>query len=168
MHLSTLGRIGAGLVLATGLTMLGASPAQAAPDAKISYVKRVKPIQSVITYVSIKDHAGRNYPIKVTATWKYLSPTRAVLRSVVIRENGFPRGDCIYPEVWMATANWYPPRGSRSKLCDGGYRAYKANKTVRTRHGNVLGQLNVRTPNPPNPFCCGARTYTVQYNIAKR
>lgn len=44
------------------------------------------------TYVTIKDSYGWPYPIKVTTTWDSKSSKPAQLRSIVIRENGFPKG----------------------------------------------------------------------------
>ncbi|MGS2646908.1 hypothetical protein [Streptosporangium sp. LJ11] len=161
--------IGVALTATLGAGLFAAPAAHAAPDQRISYVKRVKPIQSVITHVAIKDHRGRQYPIKVTTTWAYKSSKSAQLRSIVIRENGFPRGGCIFPDLYFANANdWEAQRGRYGKICDGGSKAYSVMRTVRARSGSNLGQLWIRTPNPSHPGCCGARQYTIQYNIAKR
>lgn len=160
--------IGVALATALGAGLLVAPPAHAAADAKTSYVKRVRPIQSVITYVSIKDHVGRKYPIKVTTTWAYKTSKSAQLRSIVIRENGFPKGECIYPDLYFARAgDWEAQRGKYGKICDGGMKAYSVMRTIKVRSGSTLGQLWIRTPNPAHPGCCGARQYTIQYNIAK-
>jgi hypothetical protein len=160
--------IGVALTATLGAGLLMAPAAHAAPDQKISYVKRIKPIQSVITYVAIKDHRGRSYPIKVTTTWAYKSSTSAQLRSIVIRENGFPKGGCTHPDLYFANANdWEAQRGRYGKICDGGSKAYSVMRTVRVSRSS-FGQLWIRTPNPSHPGCCGARQYTIQYNIAKR
>ncbi|WP_336212563.1 hypothetical protein [Nonomuraea sp. LPB2021202275-12-8] len=161
--------IGVALTATLGAGLLMAPAAHAAPDTKNAYVKRIKPVQSVNTYVTIKDHHGRKYPIKVTTTWAYKSPKSALLRSIVIRENGFPRGQCIFPDLYFANANdWEAQRGRYGKICDGGHKAYSVMRTVRARSGSNLGQLWIRTPNPSHPGCCGARQYTIQYNIARR
>ncbi|MGV9380534.1 hypothetical protein ACWDRB_32300 [Nonomuraea sp. NPDC003707] len=160
--------IGVALTATLGAGLLMAPAAHASPSEKISYVKRVRPVQSVITHVTVKDSRGRSYPIKVTATWAYRSPTSARLRSIVIRENGFPRGACINPDLYFANANnWEAQRGGI--MCDGDSNAYSVMRTVRVHSGSRnLGQLWIRTPNPSNPNCCGARQYTIQYNIARR
>ncbi|MEV4566301.1 hypothetical protein AB0K12_21265 [Nonomuraea sp. NPDC049419] len=158
--------IGVALVAGLGGGLLVSPAAHAAPDQKISYVKRIKAIQSVVTTVSIKDHRGRNYPIKVTATWAYKSSTSAQLRSIVIREAGFPKGACIFPDLSLTTSSWEAQRGRYGKICDGGKKAYSVMRTLKVRRGS-FGQLWIRTPNPPHPGCCGARQYTIQYNLAK-
>ncbi|NUS07368.1 MAG: hypothetical protein HOV97_32950 [Nonomuraea sp.] len=160
--------IAAALAATLGAGLLMAPAAHAAPDQKISYVKRVRPIQSVITYVTIKNSVGQKYPIKVTTTWAYKTSKSAQLRSIVIRENGFPRGGCIYPDLYFANANdWEAQRGRYGKICDGGMKAYSVMRTIKVRSGRTLGQLWIRTPNPGHPGCCGARQYTIQYNIAR-
>jgi hypothetical protein len=159
--------IGVALTATLGAGLLMAPAAHAAPDQKISYVKRVRPIQSVVTYVAIKDNFGRKYPIKVTTTWAYKSSKSAQLRSIVIRENGFPKGQCIFPDLYFANANnWEAQRGRYGKICDGGHKAYSVMRTIKVRSG-TLGQLWIRTPNPAHPGCCGARQYTIQYNIKR-
>ncbi|RSN11585.1 hypothetical protein DMB42_13470 [Nonomuraea sp. WAC 01424] len=117
-----------------GAGLLTAPAADAAPDQKTSHVKRIKPVQSVITYVSIKDSVGQRYPIKVTTTWAYKSPKSALLRSIVIRENGFPKN-----------------------FCNGDTKAYSVMRTVKVRSGSPLGQLWIRTPNPGHPRAPRAR-----------
>ncbi|MGI5285010.1 hypothetical protein ACQEVF_16960 [Nonomuraea polychroma] len=121
----------------------------------------------MVTHVAVKDSHGRSFPIKVTTTWDYRSPTSAQLRTIVIRENGFPRGGCIRADLSFANANnWGTQRGDA--ICDGDSNAYSVMRTVRVYSGTrVLGQLWIRTPNPSNPGCCGARQYTIEYQIAR-
>lgn len=160
--------IGVALTATLGAGLFTTPPAHAAPDAKISIIKRVGPIQSVVTKVRIKDHRGRKYPIKVTTTWDYRNARSAQLRTIVIRENGFPRGACIFPDLYFANANsWEAQRRRYGKICDGQSKAYRVNRIVRGR-GRDLGQLWITTPNPSHPGCCGARQYTIEFHIAKR
>ncbi|GAA2816155.1 hypothetical protein [Nonomuraea rubra] len=161
--------VGAALAATLGAGLLVAPAAQAAPpDQRMVYVKRVKPIQTVSTTVSIKDHRGRNYPIKVSVTFRYLGPKSAQMRTIVLREAGFPKNGCIYPDLALTTSSWKALRNKHGILCDGGHKAYTVMRTLTVRQARNLGQLWIRTPNPSHPGCCGARQYTIQYNIAAR
>ncbi|MEV4566302.1 hypothetical protein AB0K12_21270 [Nonomuraea sp. NPDC049419] len=161
--------MGAGLAATLGAGLLVAPAAQALPpDQAMVYVKRVKPIQTVTARVRIKDHKGRNYPIKVSVTFRYINSKTAQMRTIVLRENGFPKGTCIYPDLALTTSSWKALRNKHGILCDGGYKAYTVMRTLKVRQARNLGQLWIRTPNPPHPGCCGARQYTIQYNIAAR